>query len=123
MTANQLSFWDNTDLEAGYRELAQLQFDRALQHFKNAAKSSVKSKETGYAMETCCYWKERVGALFETLFERDIIEDIYRDYSDYEFTGALQLFRRELLCFLARSLGNSHPIDLCLFERIFDELI
>lgn len=123
MTVNQLSFWDNADLEAGYQELAQLQFDRALRHFEIAAESPVKRKQTGYAIETCCYWKKRVGALSEILFDQGMIDDIYRDYLDYEFTGALQLFRRELLCFLAKTLGSSHPIDLCLFERIFDELI
>ena len=120
MVSKQISLWDNEALETGYHCMAQLKFENAIAHFKEALETRFcDQKTTGEAITFCEYWKPLVKQELNIAS----VNHFLSQYRQYPFTPLMTSTRKALLCFVARHLTEETVIDMTIMESVFDLLL
>ena len=118
MVTTQISLWDNAALETGYRCMAQLKFEEAIGHFKEALVTAFcDQKTTREAIEACEYWQPKVKAEEENIVK---LNQFLFEYQQYPFTPLMASIRKALLNFAARFLTGNPVFDMETMEVVFD---
>lgn len=120
MAFEQLSIWDNSLLEQGYRSLSALRFSEAALQFREALKASNDRKTLEEALAACEFWRLKIPVQPNTQTDAGLI---VQDFVRYPFSGSLLGLRRALLLHIAETAGNTKQISLPLLETIFDLLL
>ena len=118
MVPKQISLWDNEALETGYRCMAQLKFEEAIGHFKEALVTVFcDQKTTNEAIEACEYWQPHVKEEELTIVS---VNQFLFEYQQYQFTPLMASTRNALVRFAARSLTETPVSNMETMEVIFD---
>lgn len=126
MDAFQLSLWDNVALETGYRQLAALELEQAIQAFDEALKTDMGEAEAiRHSAATACFWHQRLsqpaasGSEEKAVFLAEWVDA----FGGYSFTPKMQAFEKRLVSHFADHLLLNEKMDVGLGERIFDLLL
>src|SRR5665213_3101091 len=122
MITAQPSLWDNAALESGYRSMADLKLEEAVQYFNEALQIGFGGeKTTREAIDACDYWQSRIKKSEE--INALAITNFLADYKQYPFSRLMTGLKKALLRYFVDCMSQQANLNWDEMEIVFDLLL